>query len=143
MFKNLKEALAFAYTMEEGSEQFYKELASKSKDPSKIKLFKGLELDERDHKERIKNLSRNAEFISNLPIKNIYGTFDEIKGSEIDDMSEREIFEFLVRKEDAAYNLYTALCETSNTKAINELLTKLATEEKSHKERFLAELKNL
>ncbi len=137
-FKTIREALEFAIQKEDASCRLYRDLAGIMEDQATKMLFEGLLANEIEH-------VRNLEFEM---IKQGYTTLEtafEISDSDFvqierDDALRRinsaEALQMAIRKEKAAFQLYSAFMIQSRKTELRELFFELAMQEMRHLIKF-------
>lgn len=129
--------LDFAIRGEEESIQFYTDLAKKTARPGMGPIFLQFADEERGHKAKLlavkasKQLQPVASKITDLRITDFL--VDVTPGPDLDYQSALIV---AMKKEKAAFALYTQLAELSTEPGLRDLLLALAQEEAKHKLRF-------
>jgi rubrerythrin len=136
-FDNIEEILDFAIREEQAAVDFYLLLAAQSKNPQTKKIFTEYAEEEMRHKANLLNVKETGHFI--LPDQVVR----DLKISEylVDvrptpNMSYQDALILAMKKEKAAFRMYTALAEKANELEIKNLFLGLAAEESKHKLRF-------
>lgn len=129
--------LDFAIRGEEESIQFYTDLAKKTTRPGMEDIFLKFADEERGHKAKLlavkagKQLQPVASRIADLRISDF--VIDVTPGPDLDYQGALIV---AMKKEKAAFALYTQLAELSPEPSLRDLLLALAQEEAKHKLRF-------
>lgn len=129
--------LDFAIRGEEESVQFYTDLAKKTARPGMEDIFLKFADEERGHKAKLlavkagKQLQPVAAKIADLRISDF--VVDVAPGPDLDYQGALIV---AMKKEKAAFALYTQLAELSPEPSLRDLLLALAQEEAKHKLRF-------
>ena len=136
-FKSADDVLDFAIEREQEAHDFYMELAGKMDQPGLKKVFEGFALEEKGHKQKLIKVKEGK--ITPKPGKQIQDL--KIGDYLVDveptpDMDYQQALIVAMKKEKAAYRLYTNLADTVDDAAMSDLFTSLANEEAKHKLRF-------
>ncbi len=136
-FQTSDDILQFAIEREQESVDLYMNLSETARNPEMKNVFLSFAGEERGHKKRIENIRTSGQF--NFTPK-------EIKDIKIGDylvdvvphagMSYQEVLIVAMKKEKAAFHLYTNLAEKVNDQLLRSLFFSLAQEESKHKLRF-------
>lgn len=136
-FGSVDEVLDFAIEREEESAGFYKDLAGRMEKASMRQVFEEFSREEMSHKAKLtavkrgKRLSSAQEKVVDLKIG------DYLVGIEPkEDMDYQEALILAMKKEKAAFKLYTDLSAVAGDSEMRDLLLALAQEEAKHKLRF-------
>ncbi len=138
---SVDEILDFAIDQEQKSHDFYMELASKMDKPAMKQVFEGFAKEELGHKAKVeavksgKKLLRSQDKVADLkigdylvPVEPSEGEFDYQKALIV-----------AMKKEKAAFRLYSDLAGRTDDAEVRDLLLGLAQEEAKHKLRFEVE----
>jgi len=137
-FNSVNDALDFAIKNEQGAHDFYMHLASKMKKPAMAEVFEGFAKEELNHKAALENVKKGGdfktaeEFVINLKIADYVVRVDE----NAEDMDYQHALILSMKREKAAYRLYTKLAEGAETEKLRKLFRSMAQEEAKHKLRF-------
>lgn len=136
-FNNINELLEFAIGEEQAAVDFYLTLAAQSKNAQSKKTFESFAEEEMRHKANLIKVRDGGQFI--LPDE----TVRDLKISEylVDvkpkpNMAYEEALVLAMKKEKAAFRMYTKLAEHAEDPAVRALMQGLALEESRHKLRF-------
>ncbi len=136
-FNSVEEALDFAIVNEEEAYQFYTELADNMKLESMKNVFLGFAKEELGHKEKLMKIK--AGEVASPPEKKV----TDLKISDFvvdvqpsDDMDYQDALILAMKKEKAAFKLYTKMAEISEDAVLKKIFFSLAQEEAKHKLRF-------
>ncbi len=140
-FSNVDEILEFAIDGEQAAVDLYTGLAAQAKNPSIKKAFEEYANEERGHKTKLQEVKAGKRFMKAgekpvLDLKIADYTVDEEPGPDADYQS---VLIFAMKKEKAAFRLYTDLASVTDDPGIRDLLLGLAQEEAKHKLRFEVE----
>lgn len=136
-FKSVDDILDFAINEEEEAHQFYTELAGKMDKPWMKELFLDFAKEEAGHKEKLlaikegKFLMPSAEKVTDLKIGDYLVDVEPKKN-----MDYQEALVLAMKKEKAAFRLYTNLADKADNKDLKNTFLALAQEEAKHKLRF-------
>ncbi|MBF0104543.1 MAG: ferritin family protein [Deltaproteobacteria bacterium] len=134
---NINDILDFAINNEQEAHDFYKDLASKAKNPALKETLLKFSGEELSHKKKIETVKSGQthlftkQKIQDLKIANY---LVDIKPTA--DMDYQQILTVAMKKELAAYRLYTFLSQSSDDPSMKTLFASLAQEEAGHKLRF-------
>jgi rubrerythrin len=143
-FQSVDEILDFAIKEEQEAADFYMELAGKMDKSWMQKLFEDFSAEERGHMQKLLSVKMGerllpaAEKVMNLKIADY---LVDIEPSE--EMGYQDALILAMKKEKAAFKLYTDLAAATNEEDIKQSLLALAQDEARHKLRFEIEYDNL
>ena len=137
-FANVDEILDFAIDGEQAAVDLYTDLAAKAKNPTIKKAFEEYANEERGHKTKLQEVKTGKRLLipSEKPVLDLKiadYTVEEEPGPDADYQS---VLIFAMKKEKAAFKLYTDLAGLVEDAGIRDLLLGLAQEEAKHKLRF-------
>lgn len=136
-FTNINDILDFAIGEEETAVDFYMMLASHSKNADIRKVFISYAEEEMGHKAKLIEVKEQGVSVFGakpvLDLK-LADYMVDVKASP--DMSYQEALILAMKKEKAAFKLYTALADRMEDPAMKEIFYLLAQEESKHKLRF-------
>lgn len=136
--KDYSDAVALAYAMEDGLQQFYRELAEQATENDQRKLYEQLVHFEDKHKARLVEEYRKRYGKNAVPEREL-GVMEG--GRRIDDFlarvralisTTRDILDFAMALETQAFDLYSRMAQKSTEPENRELFLGLADEEKMH-----------
>ncbi len=136
-FGSVDEVLDFAIGEERAAAAFYAELAGKAKNPAIRDALLQFSAEERGHEKRLlavkkgKTLAPAAKAVASLGIAD-YLVEDKVSA----DMPYDKVLEVAMRKEKAAFRLYSDLAAAAADPALRDSFLALAQEEAKHKLRF-------
>lgn len=139
-WNSVDEALDFAIDREVESHQFYTELAAKAEKPWMAAVFEGFAKEELGHKAKLEgvkkgNLLKPAEKkITDLKIADYLVDVDPSG-----DLDYQQALIVAMKKEKAAFRLYTDIAAAMTDPGLRETFQALAQEEAKHKLRFEVE----
>jgi rubrerythrin len=136
-FSNINDILDFAINAEQGAVDFYTSLASKATTDDMRTIFADFAKEEISHKARLMKIKEEgmfdipAEKITDLKIADYVVS---VKPS--DDMTYQDALVLAMKREKAAFKLYTKLSDKAPNDKMKRLFESLALEESKHKLRF-------
>lgn len=136
-FKTINDILDFAIQSEQEAVDFYTSLSFNSNNPDMVAVFQQFAREEMGHKSRLIKIKEEGV----LNLKN-----DRIPDLKIADylidiqptpaMSYQEALVVAMKKEKAAFKLYSNLAEKAPNESLKNVFLSLAIEESKHKLRF-------
>ncbi|MFZ4520158.1 MAG: ferritin family protein [Bacteroidales bacterium] len=139
-FNNITEILDFAIGEEQAAVDFYLHLASQSKNKQTQKIFEEYAEEEMRHKANLLSVKESGSFmLSDAKVKDlrIAEYLVDVKPSA--NMSYQDALILAMKKEKAAFRMYSKLAEKADDPDVRELFLKLAMEESKHKLAFEVE----
>jgi rubrerythrin len=135
-FRSVNDILDFAIDQENKAHDFYMNLAERVDNPELRELIKGLAIDEAQHAIRLEAIkSGQATFLADeVGSLNIAETVPEVRPQA--DMGYADLLVVAMKKEKAAFRLYTNLASVAKHKEFHDVLLGLAREEAQHKLRL-------
>ena len=135
-FRSIDDILDFAIAQENADHDFYMNLAERSRDGDLRALMEGLAVDESQHAIRLEAIRSSeatflAEEVGSLDIAETVSAVEPHPG-----MSYADLLVIAMKKEKAAFRLYTNLASVAKHKAFRDVLLGLAREEAQHKLRL-------
>ncbi|MFO7997720.1 MAG: ferritin family protein [Bacteroidales bacterium] len=136
-FESIDEILDFAMKAEQEAVEFYTQLAGKMKSKQIKEIFLQFAQEEVAHKARLQKIKDDKIFdmevekVSDLKIAD-YVVSTKASG----EMEYAEALVLAMKKEKAAFKLYTALSERTTVPELRKVFQALAVEESKHKLRF-------
>ena len=140
-FGSVNEILDFAIAREIEAAEFYTALAAKMDAPAMKQAFVDFAKEEQGHRARLEAVKR-GEYSFGTGAKQLMGLglADYLVDAEpSEDMSYAEALVLAMKKEKAAFRLYTDLASAAQGDALRDLFLSLAAEEARHKLRFEVE----
>ena len=137
-FASVEDILDFAIDSEQKAVDLYTDLAQKAKNPGIKAAFEEYANEERGHKAKLTEVKEGKRALV-LPQKAVQDLKigDYLVSPEPDqDTDYQDVLIFAMKKEKAAFKLYTDLAELCEPGDIRDLLLSLAQEEAKHKLRF-------
>lgn len=139
-FASITDILDFAISEEEAAAQFYTELASKMERPWMKQAFEGFANEEKGHKEKLLAVKAGKtklfaeQKVMDLHIGDYLVEVDPKEQGQTLDYQKALIV--AMKKEKAAFKLYSNLAATTTDASLQNVLMGLAQEEAKHKLRF-------
>lgn len=136
-FENVDAILDFAINEEQMAVDFYSELADASKTDDMRKVFMEFAEEEIKHKQRLLKIKEEGfyklekEQITDLKISDFVVNVKPTPG-----MTYEDALILAMKKEKAAFKLYSALADRAPNAQLKDVFTGLAQEESKHKLRF-------
>ena len=138
--KSIGKILAFAIIEEEKAADFYRSMAAKSKQSGMKALFNGFAEEEELHKKKLLGYQEGRDFnVSDKKIQDLQIADYAVDIEPKPDMNYRDALLVAMKKEKAAFRLYSDLADISLDEEARELFLALAQEEAKHKLRFEVE----
>ena len=136
-FKNITEILDFAIGEEQAAVDFYLLLAAQSKSNEAKGVFHEFAEEEMRHKANLTKIKENGTLrLSDEKVRDLKISEYLVDVKPSPDMDYREALILAMKKEKAAFRIYTALAGQAEDPAVKQLLHSLALEESRHKLRF-------
>jgi len=136
-FENINDVLDFAIGEEQAAVDFYLRLAAMSKNEHISKIFHEFAEEEMSHKAKLISVKENGASVfgvTRVIDMQLSDYLVDVKPKA--DMSYEEALILAMKKEKAAFRLYTALAERALQPEMQEMFRYLAMEESKHKMRF-------
>ncbi|MFH1614237.1 MAG: ferritin family protein [Planctomycetota bacterium] len=136
-FKSIDEILDFAIRNEEESNEFYLELAERAASGAMKKVFEDFAGEELQHKAKLQAMKTRGEaFVSSEQVSDMKLSDYLVEAAPKADMDYQEALIVAMKKEKAAFKLYSDLAAGVSDHAVQKTLLVLAHEEAKHKLRF-------
>jgi rubrerythrin len=139
-WNSIEDVLDFAIDSEEESVQFYTRLAERAKKPWMRTVFEGFAREEQGHKAKLTSIRKGGvglpapAKVQDLKIGDYL--VDQQPDPELD---YQQALILAMKKEKAAFRLYTHLAELAESEKLRQTFQALAQEEAKHKLRFEVE----
>jgi len=139
-WKSIRDALDFAIKEEEEAAAFYGRLATRATDPAMRLVFEGFAREEMGHRERLVsvkqggNLEPSAKTVTDLKLADYL-----VDVAPTPDMDYQQALVVAMKKEKAAFKLYSDLAAAAPDEKVKAVFRALAQEEAKHKLRFEVE----
>jgi rubrerythrin len=139
-FDSVDAALDFAIQNEQDASDFYTELASKMEKPQMKQTFQGFAAEERGHKAKLEAVKKGkmAKLSKDKVLDLKIGDY-LVEQQPSANMDYQSALILAMKKEKAAFRLYTDLAGSTDDEGMRELFLGLAQEEAKHKLRFEVE----
>lgn len=136
-FNNITEILDFAIGEEQAAVDFYLLMAAQSKSQQTKKVFQEYAEEEMHHKANLLSVKENGSFtMEDQQVRDLKITEYLVDVKPSASMSYQESLILAMKKEKAAFRMYTALAEKATDPAVKATFVRLAQEESKHKLRF-------
>lgn len=139
-FRSVDDILDFAIAREEESYRFYQALAGRMERPWMQKVFDGFSQEESGHKAKLQAVKKGQLLLSaKEKVLDLKMSDYLVPGEASGDMDYQEALIIAMKKEKAAFKLYTNLAERVGDAKLQAMFLGLAQEEAKHKLRFEVE----
>jgi rubrerythrin len=136
-FESIDDILSFAIEGEAEASEFYTELARKMKNKAMRDVFDGFAKEERGHKARLEGIRTSGKVASSFNDVSDLGLADYLVNVQPSaNMTYQDALILAMKKEKAAFRLYTDLAGRAADADMKALFLSLAQEEARHKLRF-------
>ena len=137
-FESVEAVLDFAIQEEANAVKLYLDLAGKIDRPSLKQVLEKFAEEERGHQQRLEAVKRgDLKLFGQMPPSTAMGLGDIMVDRDTDpDMDYADVLVLAMRKEKAAFRMYSALAEQAESQDIAKVFRDLAAEEANHKVRF-------
>lgn len=136
-FESTEEILDFAIGEEQSAADFYAKLAEQVDNPAIRKMFMEFSDEELQHKSKLENIRMGS--LEYLPREDVVSLGLEevlVDVAPTDGMDYQDALILAMKKEKAAYRMYTNLAATATDPQVREILKGLASQEANHRLRF-------
>ncbi len=136
-FNSIDIILDYAIKLEQDAIEFYTELAAKMSNTEMKDIFIQFSHEEVGHKAKLQKIKDEKTFVckdENIADLKISDYVDSVVPKE--NMQYEEALKLAMKREKAAFRLYTKLSERAEDNNIKQLFMMLAQEESKHKLRF-------
>ncbi|MHC4265548.1 MAG: ferritin family protein [Planctomycetota bacterium] len=136
-FDSIEAILDFAISEEKGAQEFYLQLAQKVDNPAVKKALEDFAKEEAAHQAKLEKIKAGGKLlqtsnqVSDLKIADYL-----VDVAPSADMDYQSVLTIAMKKEKAAFKLYTELAAQTTDSEIKEVFLSLAQEEAKHKLRF-------
>ncbi|MHC4174325.1 MAG: ferritin family protein [Planctomycetota bacterium] len=135
-FDSVDDILKFAINGEQEAYEFYTNLANQMDNPMVREVFEGFAKEEQGHKAKLQkikedNIKPALEYVEDIKLADY---LIDVKPSP--DMDYQEALILAMKKEKAAFKLYTILASRTNDINLRQVFLAMAQEEAKHKLRF-------
>ncbi len=137
-FENINDILGFAIVEEEGAYKFYTDLACKMERPEMTKVFSEFAQEELEHRNRLFEIKQGGglSFEATGKVTDLKLSDYLVAKKPSLDMDYQDALVLAMKKEKAAFKLYSDLAAKAGSDAIKTFFLALAQEEAKHKLRF-------
>ena len=136
-FKSTEEILDFAIGEEQSAADFYTNLADQVSSSSIRKMFLEFSEEELQHKNKLENIKMGSlEYLPTADVVDLGLGEILVDVAPTSGMDYQDALILAMKKEKAAYQMYTRLAGVASDPAIRDLLKGLANQEANHKLRF-------
>lgn len=136
-FQSIDEILDFAMCAEQEAVDFYTEMAEKMKNPQMKEVFLDFAREEVEHKGRLQNIKDAKVFDAEIEKVRDLKIADYVVAAPQGDVVEySDALVLAMKKEKAAFRLYTHLAQRTENAILQRVFQALAMEESKHKLRF-------
>lgn len=139
-FNSIEETLDFAIQNEQNAVDFYTELANSARSDDMRQIFEEFAREEIGHKSRLTKIKHEGIF--DLPegkVLDLKISDYMVRSEHTENMSYEEALILAMKREKAAFRLYTKLSKEAPNAELKKIFASLALEESRHKLRFEVE----
>jgi len=139
-FNSINEILDFAIQNEQNAVDFYTELASSARSDDMRQIFEEFAREEIGHKARLAKIKNEGVFdLAEGKVLDLKISDYTVRSEPKENMSYEETLILAMKREKAAFRLYTKLSEQAPSADLKKIFASLALEESRHKLRFEVE----
>jgi rubrerythrin len=139
-FNSINEILDFAIQNEQNAVDFYTELASSARSDDMRQIFEEFAREEIGHKARLTKIKQEGVFdLKDEKVLDLKISDYVVRSEPKENMSYEEALVLAMKREKAAFRLYTKLSEKAPNADLKKIFASLALEESRHKLRFEVE----
>ncbi len=136
-FNSIDEVLDFAMNSEQEAVDFYNSLAARMKNQEMKDVFLQFAQEEVSHKARLQKIKDEGLFDMDVEkVRDLKIADYVVRSKATDDMEYRDALVLAMKREKAAFKLYTNLSERTEHPGLKKVFQALAVEESKHKLRF-------
>jgi rubrerythrin len=136
-FTNINEILDFAIGEEQAAVDFYLQLAAQSKNQQTKKIFQEYAEEEMRHKANLLSVKESGSFrLADEKVRDLKITEYLVDVRPSPNMSYQDALILAMKKEKAAFRMYSMLAEKAGDPFVKTIFLNLAQEESKHKLRF-------
>jgi rubrerythrin len=136
-FNNINEILDFAIGEEQAAVDFYLHLASQSKNKQTKQIFEEYAEEEMGHKAKLTGIKESGIFkLGDEKVRDLRIAEYLVDVKPTAGMTYQDALVLAMKKEKAAFRMYSKLAEQAADPQVKELFLALAQEESKHKLRF-------
>jgi rubrerythrin len=136
-FNNIDQVLDFAMKSEQEAVDFYNQLATTMKNQEMRETFLEFAKEEINHKARLQKIKEERLFdLSDEKVQDLQISDYVVNVKPSPDMMYADALVLAMKKEKAAFKLYTSLASRTDNQELKAVFESLAREESKHKLRF-------
>ncbi|MBN1804822.1 MAG: ferritin family protein [Sedimentisphaerales bacterium] len=135
-FNSIEEILDFAIAGEEEAIEFYTDLACKMDNPAIRDVFECFAKEELGHKVRLEEVKKGTIQPKSVNVADLKIADYTVDVKPSPDMDYQSAIILAMKKEKAAFKLYSALASKMQEPSLQKMFSSLAQEEAKHKLRF-------
>ncbi len=136
-FSSIDEILDYAIASEQEAVRFYTELAERASNPQTRKVFLLYAGEERGHEEKLKGIKSSGIMKKSArPVETLNLADYTVDVDVTGDLDYQDALIIAMKREKAAFRLYSDLADRMDDESTRELFLALAQEEAKHKLRF-------
>ena len=136
-FGSADEVLDFAIEKEQEASEFYGDLAGRMKNPAMKKVFEGFAREEMGHKAKLTKVKEGKRLVqSEAKVMDLKIADYLVDVEPQPEMEYQDALILAMKKEKAAFRLYSDLATAAGDGELQDLFLSLAQEEAKHKLRF-------
>ena len=136
-FNSINEVLDFAMNSEQEAVDFYNSLAARMKNQEMKDVFLQFAQEEVSHKARLQKIKDEGLFDMDVEkVRDLKIADYVVRSKAADDMEYQDALVLAMKREKAAFKLYTNLAERTDHPDLKKAFQALAVEESKHKLRF-------
>ncbi len=136
-FNNINEILDFAIGEEQAAVDFYLQLAAQSKNSQTRKIFTDYAEEEMRHKANLLKIKEQGAFtMTDATVRDLKIAEYLVDVRPTPNMTYQEALILAMKKEKAAFRMYSKLAEKAEDPAVKSVFLNLAQEESKHKLAF-------
>lgn len=134
---SVEEVLDYAIAREQEASDFYSDLAGRVASPPMKKVFLQFSKEEAGHKKRLESIKADRSLApAEQKVLDLKMADYLVDVQPTDDMSAQDALILAMKREKAAFRLYSDLAEATDDEALRGTFNMLAREEAKHKLRF-------
>jgi len=135
-YGKVENIIDFAINEEISANKFYLGLAAKMTNPVMRKVFEDYAAEELGHKAKLEDIKKGKAIETGGKIIDLKISDFAVDAEPSDDMDYQDALILAMKKEKAAFKLYSALAELEENEDRKKIFLKLAQEEAKHKMQF-------
>ena len=135
-FNHVDKILDFAIAEEEAANRFYLDLAGRSNNPQARNMFESFAKEELGHKAKLEDIKNSKALPPSEDVADLKISDYVVAAKPGPDMNFQDCLVIAMKKEKAAFRLYSHLAATTEDESLRKTFLFLAQEEAKHKLRF-------